>query len=313
MTLTKLTPRTIEEFIAEVSINVDLPNDCIDEGFQIMSPEPYPKKSTNSKEHQTIWELGGKKLALYFVKYDRTLVLSEMQTEFLRELNNIKEFNLAYNEDLGLKFTGEPNNPQYPYLIEFETEKEVSLKTFFKYCLYTSQKKGMIPESYFRKLHLVYFALNKIEEFKSSSEKQFGNEYMDIPRLHHKINSFIMDNSLAKNLTNAEKELKDYYYQWAGIFTKQALLIHYNHYEHFVELKTKKEKDKNAPKSYKDAKLKDPLNHQLEMPSRKADLNKDFYKRFKINPEDIAQTAQKNKKRGVGIRKKTKWGHMENA
>lgn len=313
MTLTYMMPRTIEEFVAELTINVDLPSDCIDEGFQIMSSEPYLKKSTNSKEHETIWELGGKKLALYFVKYDRTLVLSEIQTEFFRELNNIKEFNLAYSEDLGLKFTGEKDNPQYPYLVEFKTEKEVSLKTFFKYCLYTSQKKGMIPESYFRKLHLVYFALNKIEEFKSSTEKQFGVEYMDIPRLHHKINSFIMDNSLAKNLTYAEKGLKDYYYQWAGIFTKQALLIHYNHYEHFVQLKTKKQIEKNSPKSYKDAKLIDPLNHKLEMPSRKADLIKDFYKRFKISSEDIIKTAQKNKKKGVGVRGKTNWGDTERA
>ena len=299
----------------ELTKSIDLPDDCASEGFQISAPKLYSQPSTEEAKEKiySMWELGGRKLSIYFVKYDRTLVLNETQSETLRELNNIQEFNQAYQEDLGLMFDGPKDKASLCYLVNFETEEEISLKTFFKYCLYTSEKKGAIPESYFRKLHLNHFATNKIDEFKTTKEKQLGHEHMDVPRLHHKISSLIIDTTTVKNLKYSDKEMKDYYYQWAANFAKQAILIHYNHYGLFVQLKSESEIKKNLMKSYGNAKFKDPKNTNLEMPSRKADLIKDFYKRFKISSEDIIKTAQKNKKKGVGVRGKTNWGDTERA
>lgn len=309
--LTKVMPRSELEFMVLMAIMLDLPNDFLDEGVEFTSQKPYISSSKKpGEQYENLWELGGPKIVIRFKKHNRKILLSKATTEHLRELHNLEEFNEAYKTNLILDWVYLNKQPHQPYLKNKSNNKEVSMNVFIKYIAYQKSKKGIFPPSYFNKLHMNYFANNFVEQFKTTKEKQFGHEYKDIPRIHNKIIAFIMD-TLAKNVTNAEKEIKDSYYQFASIFTKQILLIHYKHYETLRFIKN--DKELNNLNSFSDIKFKDPKNHNLELKSRKADLFKDFFKRFKLIPEDLISIAQKNKKKGVGVRGKTNWGDMERA
>jgi hypothetical protein len=271
-------------------------------GFQVTAKKLTPElskelppieedKQFNNPETNMMWDLKVKKFYFTCLATFEFHLFEGVGLDVFREQNNIfmwskqmnEPFRLNYRKNMTLDLKGQPYETAMPMLQHLHTNEEATLETHIKYLLWITEyyggiKRGDIPDSRFVNRWKEYIATN-LDRFKGTREIKHGQKHRNVCKMRSEMTQKFM--SLFPSYP-----VKETLKLWCLRLATQLILIHYDEYR---LLYVNKKGLKDYKKDTKDHHFVDPLmKHKLViMPSRPADLSKDFKMRFGVSNADI--------------------------
>ena len=251
------------------------------------SKEGYEDKDLSTDN--MLWDLKVGKFYLTCVATYENFLFQGQFLDIFRESNNVYMWSKTMNEPYRLSHTkalkvlgGEPKEITLPMLQHLQTNEEASLETHIKYLFwitdyYGGVKRGEIPDTRFVNRWKEYLAEN-LDRFKGAMEIKHGEKHKNVCKMRSEMTQKFM--SLFPHL-----EPRETIKLWCSRLATQLILIHYG--EYILAYVDKKNLSERYKRKAKDRHFIDPLTKNKYLPTRPADLSKDFKKRFGVTNEDI--------------------------
>ena len=256
------------------------------------SKEGYEDKDLSTDN--MLWDLKVGKFYLTCCATYEYFLFEGQYLDAFREQNNVFMWSKTVNEPYRLHHTkvlkvlphymgGDAKETVMPMLQHLQTNEEASIETHVKYLFWITDyyggiKRGEIPDSRFVNKWKEYLAEN-LDRFKGAMELKHGEKHRNVCKMRSEMTQKFM--SLFPHY-----EPKETIKLWCLRLATQLILIHYDEYR---LLYVNKKGLKDYKRDTKDHHFVDPLmKHKLViMPSRPADLSKDFKMRFGVSNADI--------------------------